>query len=121
MQWDDIPAIRRRWHTFGGLETGFAEQTERATRNAKEAGLDDALSFHVADARTALREAGGRYDVVLALDSLHHFSHLGEITRLTARALGPGGLLIMDEYVGPSRFHGEFDPRRTSDPMTDPR
>jgi hypothetical protein len=24
--------------------------------------------------------------------------------RLTARALGPGGLLIMDEYVGPSRF-----------------
>jgi 2-polyprenyl-3-methyl-5-hydroxy-6-metoxy-1,4-benzoquinol methylase len=150
VQWDDIPAVRRRWHTFDGLETGFAEQVtrrwlsgrsglralslgcgpgdrelewarlgvfaqitgvdiapeqiERATTNAKEAGLDDALSFHVADARAALREAAGQYDVVLALDSLHHFSHLEEITRLTARALGPGGLLIMDEYVGPSRF-----------------
>lgn len=150
VQWDHIPAIRRRWHTFGGLETGFAEhvtrrwlsgrsglralslgcgagdrdlewarlgtfaqitgvdispeQIERATRNAKEAGLDETLAFHVADARAALREAAGQYDVVLALDSLHHFSHLEEIMRLTARALGPGGLLIMDEYVGPSRF-----------------
>jgi SAM-dependent methyltransferase len=35
---------------------------------------------------------------------LHHFSRLGEIMRMIARALGPGGLLIMDEYVGPSRF-----------------
>jgi 2-polyprenyl-3-methyl-5-hydroxy-6-metoxy-1,4-benzoquinol methylase len=150
MQWDDIPAIRRRWHTFGGLETRFAEhvtrrwlsgrsglrglslgcgsgdrelewarlgvfgqitgvdiapeRTERATRQAKEAGLDDTLSFHVADARQALREAEGQYDVVLALNALHHFDHLGETMRLIARALSPGGLLIMDEYVGPSRF-----------------
>jgi 2-polyprenyl-3-methyl-5-hydroxy-6-metoxy-1,4-benzoquinol methylase len=150
VQWDHIPAVRRRWHTFGGLETRFAEQVtrrwlsgrsglralslgcgpgdrelewarlgvfaqitgvdispeqiERATRNAKEAGLDGVLNFHVADARATLREAEGAYDVVLALNSLHHFSHLGEITRLTARALGPGGLLIMDEYIGPSRF-----------------
>jgi 2-polyprenyl-3-methyl-5-hydroxy-6-metoxy-1,4-benzoquinol methylase len=150
VQWDDIPAVRRRWHTFGGLEARFAEhvtrrwlsgrsglralslgcgpgdreiewarlgvfaqitgvdispeQTGRATRNAKEAGLNHVLTFHVADARQALREAEGRYDVVLALNSLHHFSHLGEIMRLIARALGPGGLLIMDEYVGPSRF-----------------
>ena len=42
--------------------------------------------------------------MVLALNSLHHFNHLGETMRLIARALGPGGLLIMDEYVGPSRF-----------------
>lgn len=35
---------------------------------------------------------------------LNHFGHLGEIMRLIARALRPGGLLIMDEYVGPSRF-----------------
>jgi SAM-dependent methyltransferase len=150
VQWDDIPAVRRRWHTFGGLEARFAEhvtrrwlpgrsglralslgcgpgdreiewarlgvfaqitgvdispeQAGRATRNAKEAGLNHVLTFHVADARQALREAEDRYDVVLALNSLHHFSHLGEIMRLIARALGPGGLLIMDEYVGPSRF-----------------
>ena len=150
VQWDHIPAVRRRWHTFGGIETRFAEhvtrrwlsgrsglralslgcgpgdrelewarlgvfaqitgvdispeQIEHATSNAKEAGLDHVLTFQVADARAALREAEGHYDVVLALNSLHHFSHLGEIVRLIARALGPGGLLIMDEYVGPSRF-----------------
>ena len=175
VQWDDIPAIRRRWHTFGGQATfaghvtrhwlageagpvpgGFpagrplprgsgvapprastglralslgcgpgnreiewvrlgafahitgvdivAEQAERATTRAKEAGLDDALSFHVADARQALREAEGRCDVVLALNSLHHFGHLDQTMGLIAAALRPGGLLIMDEYVGPSRF-----------------
>lgn len=79
------------------------EQTGRATRHAKEAHLDDVLSFHVADARQALRGAEGQYDVVLALDSLH-FGHLGETMRLIARAPGPGGLLILDDYVGPSRF-----------------
>jgi SAM-dependent methyltransferase len=150
VQWDHIPAVRRRWHTFGGLETRFAEhvtrrwlsgrsglralslgsglgdrepewarlgvfaqitgvdispgQVEHATRKTEEAGLGHVLTFQVADVRQALREAEGHCDVVLALNSLHHFSHLGEIMRLIARALGPGGLLIMDEYVGPSRF-----------------
>ena len=149
VQWDEIPAVRGRWHTFGG-QTSFAEhvsgrwlagrsglralslgcgtgereigwaqlsvfaqitgvdispeRTERATRQAKAAGLDDVLSFHVADARQALREAEGRCDVVIALNALHHFGHLEETMRLIARALRPGGLLIMDEYVGPSRF-----------------
>ena len=175
VQWDDIPAIRHRWHTFGGqatfaghvtrqwltVEAGraagvlppgrplpggsggppprastglralslgcgpgdreiewarlgafahitgvdiVAEQAERAITRAKEAGLDDALSFHVADARQALREAEGQCDVVLALNSLHHFGHLDQTMGLIAAALRPGGLLIMDEYVGPSRF-----------------
>jgi len=25
VQWDEIPAVRRRWHTFGGGQTSFAE------------------------------------------------------------------------------------------------
>ena len=150
VQWDEIPAIRRRWHTFGRGQTSFADQVTRrwlagrpglqalslgsgsgereiewarlgvferitgvdispgragrATRHAEEAGLDDALSFRAADAREALREAEGQYDVVLALNALHHFGHPEEIMRLIARALRPGGLLILDEYVGPSRF-----------------
>ncbi len=58
----------------------------------------------MADARQALREAEGRCDVVLALNSLHHFGHLDQTMGLIAAALRPGGLLIMDEYVGPSRF-----------------
>ena len=139
--WDEIPEIRRRWHTVGsdtsfaehvtrrwlsgrsglralslgcgsgGQEIGWAglgvfaqitgvdispEQTGCATRHAKEARLDDVLSFHVADARQALRGAVGQNEVVLAMDSLHHFGHLGETMRIISRALGPVGLLILD-------------------------
>ena len=107
VQWDDIPAGRRRWHTFGGGEISFAEhaihrwlagrsglralslgcgagdreiewvrlgvfaritsvdispeQSQRATRKAKAAGLDDVLNFCVADAREALRQDDGQY------------------------------------------------------------
>ena len=158
VRWDEIPAIRRRWHTFGG-DTSFAEHVTRRwlsgrsglralslgcgsggqeigwaglgvfaqitgvdispeqTRHAKEARLDDVLSFHVADARQALRGAEDQYDVVLALDSLHHFGHLGETVRLIARALGPGGLLILDEYVGPSRFQWASARRRAANAL----
>jgi len=91
------------------------DQTRRATRQAKEAGQDDTLSFRVADARQALCEAEGQYDVVLALNALHHFSHLEETMRLIARALRPGGLLIMDEYVGPQ---GSSGPARRCGPRT---
>jgi SAM-dependent methyltransferase len=93
------------------------EQTERAIVHAKEAGLDDALSFHVADARQALRGAEGLYDVVLAVNSLHHFSHLEEMMRLIARALRPGGLLILGEYVGPSRFQWAAAQMRAADAL----
>jgi 2-polyprenyl-3-methyl-5-hydroxy-6-metoxy-1,4-benzoquinol methylase len=151
VQWDEIPAVRRRWHSFGNgaAQISFAEQVARtwlagrsglralsigcgtggwemdlarlglfehitgidispqqigrATQRAKEAGLDGALSFYVADVRQALREEE-QYDIVLAQQSLHHFDHLAETVGLMAQALRPGGLLIFDEYVGPSRF-----------------
>jgi 2-polyprenyl-3-methyl-5-hydroxy-6-metoxy-1,4-benzoquinol methylase len=152
VQWDDVPAVRRRWHTFGigeeeasfsayvtdkwlagrpglralslgcgtgGREIGWArlgavehitgidispERIECAIQQAKEAGLDDVLSFRAADVRQVLRETPERYDVVLALQSLHHFDHIGETIGLIAPVLRPGGLLIVNEFVGPSRF-----------------
>jgi 2-polyprenyl-3-methyl-5-hydroxy-6-metoxy-1,4-benzoquinol methylase len=150
-EWDEIPAIRRRWHTVcsGGRQASFAEhvagtwladrpglralslgcgagdreiawaqlgafasitaidisaeQIQSACQQAKEAGLDDVLDFRVASAQQVLSE-GDRFDVVLALQSLHHFSNVGETVALIAKVLAPGGLLIFDEYVGPSRF-----------------
>jgi 2-polyprenyl-3-methyl-5-hydroxy-6-metoxy-1,4-benzoquinol methylase len=151
VQWDDIPAVRHRWHSFGSgpAEASFAEhaartwlagrsglqalslgcgtggwemevarlgvfehitgidispeQIDRATRQAREAGRGDALTFRVGDVRQVLREEE-QYDVVLAQQSMHHFDHLRETVGLMAQALRPGGLLIFDEYVGPSRF-----------------
>jgi SAM-dependent methyltransferase len=74
-----------------------------ATQQAKELGLDSALTFRVADARQLLREAE-QYDIVLGLQSLHHFDNLDETMDLIARLLGPNGLLIFDEFVGPTKF-----------------
>jgi 2-polyprenyl-3-methyl-5-hydroxy-6-metoxy-1,4-benzoquinol methylase len=151
VQWDEIPAVRRRWLTVGtggsevcfpehvartwlagrprlralspGCGTGVweidwarlgvfdnitgidisPEQIERASQLAKTAGLDHVLSYRVADARQVLRE-GGQFDVVLVLQALHHFRHVEETMELIARALRPGGLLIFDDYVGPSKY-----------------
>jgi SAM-dependent methyltransferase len=152
VQWDEIPAVRRRWLNIGtgGTEVLFPEhmartwlagrpglralspgcgtgvweidwarlgvfenitgidispkQIERASQLAKDAGLDDVLSYRVADARQVLREEEGQLDAVLVMQALHHFRRVEETMELIARALRPGGLLIFDDYVGPSKY-----------------
>lgn len=74
-----------------------------ATEQARAAGLDSVLDFRVADFREMLH-AGEKYDVVLGLHSLHHFDHIDETMSLIARLLNPDGLLIIDEFVGPTKF-----------------
>ena len=151
VQWDEIPAVRRRWLTIGPAGSGVSfpehvartwladrpglralspgcgtgvweidwarlgvfgnitgidispEQIERAGQLAKDAGLDHVLSYRVADARQVLRDEG-QFDVVLALQALHHFRHVEGTMELIARALRPDGLLIFDDYVGPSKY-----------------
>ena len=44
------------------------------------------------------------YDVVMFEHSLHHFSPLEMLLQRVKRALKPGGLLVADEFVGPTRF-----------------
>lgn len=96
------------WAKLGafGQITGIdisPNRIDHATRAAKEAGLDDILAFRVADARDLLREAE-QYDVILGLQSLHHFDNLDETMDLIARLLTSDGLLIFDEFVGPTKF-----------------
>ena len=64
------------------------ERIDQAARQAKEAGLEDVLSFRAADARQVLRE-GEQFDVVLALQSLHHFEHAAETMKLIAGCSAP--------------------------------
>lgn len=73
-----------------------------ATKHAADAGISDRISYRCADAwaeLAALRDL----DAVFFHASLHHFDRLEEMARLLRRALAPGGLLYLDEYVGPSR------------------
>jgi SAM-dependent methyltransferase len=51
------------------------------------------------------------YDVVFALSCIHHVFQLEELFKQVRRAMKPGALFYLDEYIGPSRF-------RTSDEVT---
>lgn len=105
--------IWARTGAFGLLE-GVDVSPERiafATATATEQELDGVLRFRVADAGELAR-GGRRYDVVLGLQSLHHFSALEETLPRIAGLIDPAGFLIVDEFVGPTRFQwtdGQLD------------
>ena len=44
------------------------------------------------------------YDIVFACQSAHHFTAIEHIFGEVQRALKPGGLFILNEFVGPTRF-----------------
>jgi len=96
------------WARLGVFEqiTGIdisPNQVDRATRRAKELGLESVLNFRVADAHQLVDDAE-QYDVVLGLHSLHHFSNLDKTMNMVTRLLRPDGLLVFDEFVGPTKF-----------------
>lgn len=75
-----------------------ASSVEIARRLAREAGLDDRVSFEVRDAADPAHRA--RYDVVFAFESIHDLSD--PVSVLAAmRALGKQGapVVVMDERV----------------------
>jgi len=74
-----------------------------AARGSAEAeGIAGRACFVHADAREYLRAARG-LDAVFFHASLHHFDRLPELLGLVRDALAPGGVLYLDEYVGPAR------------------
>jgi SAM-dependent methyltransferase len=77
---------------------------EAARTAAVDAGISpDILRYEVGDF-SAGSLGQTTYDVIIVEHSLHHFTDVpGTVERIRA-ALAPGGLLVMDEYVGPSRF-----------------
>jgi SAM-dependent methyltransferase len=59
--------------------------------------------FWVEDVNTATLPAG-RYDLVFAEHSLHHFLALERVMEQVAQALTPRGLFVLEEFVGPTQF-----------------
>lgn len=80
-----------------------APRIEQARREAAQEGLDHVLDFEVADVRT-MPLAPASLDVILAENALHHVTPLEPVVRALAHALRPGGLLMLRDFVGPSRF-----------------
>ncbi len=74
----------------------------RASALAQQSGYDQ-ISYAVKDANT-LRLPPVFYDAVWASGAVHHFERLEHVFDQVAAALKPGGLFVLNEYVGPSRF-----------------
>jgi SAM-dependent methyltransferase len=74
-----------------------------ARRQADAAGLGKRIRYYAADFNSPFF-IPHRYDAIFVHQALHHVEHLERLLAAVMRSLKPGGLLYLDEYVGPSRI-----------------
>ncbi|HUF09306.1 MAG TPA: methyltransferase domain-containing protein [Rhodothermales bacterium] len=79
------------------------ERIEAARERALLEELSDVVHFNVADLRK-LDVPPSSYDVVIAINALHHVSPLEPVIQWIGRLLKPEGLIVLRDYVGPDRF-----------------
>ncbi len=75
----------------------------QARAYADQKGVADRVNYSVSNL-DAIKLPQGRYDAIFGISSLHHVRNLDGLFAECRRALKPGGLLFVDEYVGPVRF-----------------
>jgi ubiquinone/menaquinone biosynthesis C-methylase UbiE len=74
-----------------------------AQESARKEGVSDLVSFVVSDVSGVLL-GDQKYDVIIFEHSLHHFSDVPALLDRVMASLSPGGMLYIDEYVGPCRL-----------------
>jgi SAM-dependent methyltransferase len=79
------------------------EALEVAGRLAREEGFHDRIVYLQADLNGVELEPAG-YDVVIAAQVLHHVDALEHLLDQVSASLRPGGIFVVNEYVGPARF-----------------
>ncbi|HLN92934.1 MAG TPA: class I SAM-dependent methyltransferase [Thermoanaerobaculia bacterium] len=81
----------------------FSEESlEQARFAAEEEHLSDRLEYRAEDIN-ALKLPRTRYDIVFFHGSLHHIRQVERVLTEVRQALMPGGMIYLDEYMGPSR------------------
>tara|TARA_B100000378_G_C17998880_1_gene396460 strand:- start:90 stop:1061 length:972 start_codon:yes stop_codon:yes gene_type:complete len=73
-----------------------------AIANSKKNGLDN-IAFSINDL-LSFDYIKNKYDIVVCDMILHHIKRLDIILEKVKNTLKPGGLLVINEYVGPNRF-----------------
>ena len=73
-----------------------------AKKNAEGKGVEN-IVYSVSDVMSFNFEEN-KYDIVLFDSSLHHFKDLEYILSKVRSSLKPDGVLVINEFVGPSRF-----------------
>jgi len=71
---------------------------ERGRALAKEKGLSDRFRFSVVDVNEW--EPAGPYQVIMAIQSLHHYENLEGLFEKTHGALAPDGFFVTDDMIG---------------------
>lgn len=87
-------------HAFDLFELSGV-RIEGGLKRFADAGLADRVIFHQADAFEAVT---GRYDLVYWDNALHHMMDTRAAVRWSKSVLKPGGVLVVNDYVGPNRF-----------------
>lgn len=77
------------------------EAISQARESAKKEKLD--IRYRVDDINNIKLEKN-KYDVIIASSSLHHIENLERVFNEINDSLKNGGLLFVNEYVGPSQF-----------------
>lgn len=79
-----------------------ADRIEQSRQLAAEAGMSDNFDEHLSDAFE--EDIVERYDLVFWLAALHHMFDVDQAMAWSVRALKPGGILLISEYIGPTRL-----------------
>lgn len=86
-----------------------AEALDAARRKAAQEGLEDRLTYEQRNIDEIRLQQGG-YDLVWANGALHHLNALEHVISQVYISLRPGGVFVVNEYVGPKRQ--QLSPRR---------
>jgi len=81
----------------------LAEGAVTEARRLAEAAGFEGIRYQVADLESAALPPGSA-DVVFAHQSVHHIEALDDLFAAVRRALRPGGVFHLHEFVGPIRF-----------------
>jgi ubiquinone/menaquinone biosynthesis C-methylase UbiE len=91
-----------RFSSFTGIDIS-AEAIERARALADESGLAPTIRYTAADLNR-IELPSRSFDFIYFFQSLHHIEALEHVLGQCQRALRPDGQLLINEFVGPSRF-----------------
>ena len=67
---------------------------------ARKRGIEGRIRFNHADGMTA----SGHHDLVFWGSALHHMLDVHQAVEWSNSILRPGGMFVMDDFIGPSRF-----------------
>ena len=90
------------FNSFTGVDLS-TKSIALAKEEANKISLSPKTLYITADLNE-YRPQSGSFDFIYFFQSLHHIEALDELLRACAQALRPGGLLMVNDFVGPSRF-----------------